>query len=47
MKKELIGLSKQELETEILNVGEKPFRAKQLWQWLYFHGETDFEKMSN
>ena len=47
MKKELIGLSKQELQEEISNLGEKPFRAKQLWQWLYFHGQTDFEKMSS
>ena len=46
-KKELIGLSKQELDTEIENIGEKPFRAKQLWQWIYFRGETDFAKMSN
>jgi len=46
-KTELIGLSKAELEQALTNLGEKPFRAKQLWQWLYFHGETDFEKMSN
>ncbi len=46
-KKELIGLSKQELGSEIENIGEKPFRAKQLWQWIYFRGETDFAKMSN
>lgn len=46
-KKELIGLSKEELAAEIVNIGEKPFRAKQLWQWIYFRGETDFAKMSN
>lgn len=46
-KKDLIGLSKEELAQELANIGEKPFRTKQLWQWLYFHGETDFEKMSN
>ena len=46
-KKELIGLSKEEIAAEIERLGEKPFRAKQLWQWLYFHGETDFEKMSS
>ena len=46
-KKELIGLSKEELAQEIANIGEKPFRAKQVWQWLYHHGVTDFEKMSN
>ena len=46
-KVELIGLSKDELAEQILKLGEKSFRAKQLWQWLYFHGETDFMKMSN
>ncbi len=46
-KKELIGLSKEEIAAEIERLGEKPFRAKQLWQWIYFHGETDFEKMSS
>ena len=44
---ELIGLSKEELAQAVADIGEKPFRAKQLWQWLYFHGETDLAKMSN
>jgi len=44
---ELIGLSREELKEAIVNIGEKPFRAKQLWQWLYYFGETDFAKMSN
>lgn len=47
MTKELIGLSKEELVSELEAIGEKPFRAKQLWQWIYFRGETDFDKMSN
>lgn len=46
-KKELIGLSKEELTAELVNIGEKAFRAKQLWQWIYFRGETDFDKMTN
>lgn len=46
-KTELIGLSKEELLEAVCALGEKPFRAKQLWQWLYYFGETDFEKMSN
>ncbi len=46
-KTELIGLSKEELTAQIARIGEKPFRAKQLWQWIYFRGETDFAKMSN
>ena len=46
-KTELIGLSKDELTKALTSIGEKPFRAKQLWQWLYYFGETDFAKMSN
>lgn len=46
-KTELVGLSKAELAEQLNLIGEKPFRAKQLWQWIYFHGETDFDKMSN
>lgn len=45
--KNLIGLSKDELVAELEHLGEKPFRAKQLWQWIYFRGENDFDKMSN
>ncbi len=32
---------------ELALLDEKSFRAKQLWQWIYFRGETDFDKMSN
>ncbi len=44
---ELTNLSKEEIAAEITKIGEKPFRAKQLWQWLYFQGVTDFNQMSN
>lgn len=44
---ELIGLSREELTAEIAKIGEKAFRVKQIWQWLYYHGETDFAKMNN
>ncbi len=46
MKKELIGLSFEALQEELVSLGEKPFRAKQLWHWLYNKGETDFFKMT-
>lgn len=46
-KKNLIGLSRDELIAEMATIGEKPFRAKQLWHWLYNRGETDFAKMSS
>jgi 23S rRNA (adenine2503-C2)-methyltransferase len=27
-------------------MGEKPFRAKQLWHWIYHQGEADFARMN-
>lgn len=47
MKKSLLGLSPEELSAELTELGEKPFRMKQLWHWLYFRGETDFTKMTS
>ena len=44
---ELLGLSKTELAGQVAALGEKPFRAKQLWQWLYYNGVTDFAQMSS
>lgn len=46
MKKELIGMSVEALQQELIAMGEKPFRAKQLWHWIYNKGETDFSKMT-
>jgi 23S rRNA (adenine2503-C2)-methyltransferase len=45
-RRELVGLSREELTAEMLAMGEKPFRAKQLWHWLYHQGETDFARMN-
>ncbi|MDR1693705.1 MAG: 23S rRNA (adenine(2503)-C(2))-methyltransferase RlmN [Lactobacillaceae bacterium] len=47
MKTELVGLSKEEIRKEIETLGEKKFRADQLWQWIYFHGAADFDKMTS
>ena len=45
-RKDLVGLSRDELTQEMASIGEKPFRAKQLWHWIYHQGETDFAKMT-
>ena len=42
----LVGLSREALGCEIAALGEKPFRAKQLWHWIYHRGVTDFEAMT-
>ncbi|MGN0905259.1 MAG: 23S rRNA (adenine(2503)-C(2))-methyltransferase RlmN [Alphaproteobacteria bacterium] len=44
---DLIGLSREELGAEIEKLGEKPFRAKQLWHWMYNQGKTDFSEMTS
>ncbi|MFZ6763241.1 MULTISPECIES: dual-specificity RNA methyltransferase RlmN [Acetobacterales] len=44
-RRDLVGLSREELAAEMLAIGEKPFRAKQLWHWIYHQGETDFARM--
>jgi 23S rRNA (adenine2503-C2)-methyltransferase len=43
---DLVGLSREELTAEMVALGEKPFRAKQLWHWIYHQGETDFARMN-
>jgi 23S rRNA (adenine2503-C2)-methyltransferase len=45
-RRELVGLSRAELVEALAEIGEKPFRAKQLWHWIYHQGATDFARMS-
>jgi 23S rRNA (adenine2503-C2)-methyltransferase len=45
-RRDLVGLSREELAAEMVALGEKPFRAKQLWHWIYHQGETDFARMN-
>ena len=44
--RELIGLSFPEIQNIMAEIGEKPFRAKQLWQWMYNKGVVDFDAMT-
>jgi 23S rRNA (adenine2503-C2)-methyltransferase len=45
-RKDLMGLGRAELAAEMAAIGEKPFRAKQLWHWIYHQGVTDFALMT-
>ncbi len=45
-RRDLVGLSRPELEAEMATLGEKPFRARQLWHWIYHQGERDFARMN-
>lgn len=47
MKTELLGLSFDEVLAEFEKIGEKKFRVKQFWKWLYFRGETNFDNMTD
>jgi 23S rRNA (adenine2503-C2)-methyltransferase len=46
-RRDLVGLSRTELALEMAAIGEAPFRAKQLWHWIYHQGATDFSRMSS
>ncbi|MCW2238278.1 23S rRNA (adenine(2503)-C(2))-methyltransferase RlmN [Azospirillum canadense] len=45
-RKNLVGLSRDELEAEMLSIGLEKFRARQLWHWIYHRGATDFTVMT-
>ncbi len=46
-KRNLIGLTLDEMKSELDTLGLEPFRAKQLWSWIYCHGVRDFDEMTN
>ncbi len=46
-KKDLLGLSPDTLEAEFARLGERPFRAAQVMEWLYKRKLKDFGQMSN
>jgi 23S rRNA (adenine2503-C2)-methyltransferase len=46
-RRNLIGLSRAELAAEIAEIGAEPFRARQLWHWIYHRGATDFTQMTS
>jgi 23S rRNA (adenine2503-C2)-methyltransferase len=43
----LLGLDLQGLEAFFVELGEKPFRARQLLQWIHQYRVTDFAEMTN
>jgi 23S rRNA (adenine2503-C2)-methyltransferase len=46
-RRDLAGLSREELAEAVAAIGEAPFRATQLWHWIYHQGLRDFGQMSN
>ncbi|HBD06207.1 MAG TPA: 23S rRNA (adenine(2503)-C(2))-methyltransferase RlmN [Firmicutes bacterium] len=46
-KKNIYGISLEELEQEMLALGQKAYRAKQLFSWLYVKNAKSFDEMSD
>src|ERR1700734_3079604 len=43
----LLGLPRPQLEAFVAGLGSKPFRARQLMNWVYKRGESSFERMTD
>ena len=46
-KKNLTHLNKKDLEAAVVALGEKSFRAKQIWNWIFARGVKSFDEMTN
>src|SRR5438105_2429287 len=46
-RRDLVGLDRAGLAEEMAGFGAEPFRARQLWHWIYHRGATDFAAMTN
>lgn len=47
METDIKSLSFDELKNEIINLGEKSFKAGQIYSWLHKKGATDFDEMTD
>ena len=45
--KPLLGMTPAQLQSDLKKMGEKPFRAAQIMEWIYRHGARSFEDMNN
>ena len=43
----LVGIGRAALAAEMASFGAEPFRARQLWHWIYHRGVTDFADMTS
>ena len=46
-RRDLVGLDRAGLAEEMAGFGAEPFRARQLWHWIYHRGATDFAAMTS
>ncbi len=47
IKQNLTHLTKDEMISALEKLGEKPFRSKQIWTWIYSRGVKSFAEMTN
>ena len=47
MKTDLAGLELKQLEDFVVSLGHKRFHAKQIYQWIWRRGVTEFAEMTN
>lgn len=47
MKKNIKNYNLENLKEELKNLGEKPFRAEQIFKWLYQDKAITFDDMTN
>ena len=47
MKKNIKNYDLDNLKEELKSLGEKPFRAEQIFRWLYQEKVNSFEEMTN
>lgn len=47
MKKDLLDFTLLELEEFLISLGEKKYRAKQIFKWIYQRSATSFKEMSD
>ena len=46
-RRNLVGLGRAALAAEMAAFGAEPFRARQLWHWIYHRGAADFAPMTS
>ena len=47
MQENLLNFDMEKMQNYFIEIGEKPFRAKQVLKWVHQAGQVDFDAMSN
>src|SRR3984893_9538629 len=47
LRRNRVGWAREALAAEMAEFGAEPFRARQLWHWIYRRGATDFAAMTS